>query len=43
MARTISLTEQDIQGAMRDERYWRPGHPEREAFVRWVTSGYEGL
>jgi hypothetical protein len=28
---------------MRDERYWRPGHPEREAFAGWVTGGFRGL
>jgi hypothetical protein len=43
MPRTVRVTEQDLRGAMRDERYWRSGHPERAAFVGWVTDGFRGL
>lgn len=43
MPRTIRVTEENLRAAMRDERYWRSGHPERQAFVEWVTSGYRGL
>ena len=43
MPQTVRVTEQDLRGAMRDERYWRSGHPERAAFVGWVTDGFRGL
>jgi len=43
MPRTVRVTEQDLRGAMRDERYWRSGHPERAAFAGWVTDGFHGL
>lgn len=43
MPRMVRVTEQDLRGAMRDDRYWRAGHPERTAFVGWVTSGFQGL
>jgi hypothetical protein len=43
MRQTISVTEQDLRGAMGEERYWRPGHPERAAFTAWVSGGFRGL
>lgn len=43
MSRIIRVTERDLRAAMRDDRYWRPGHAEREGFVRWVSGGYGGL
>jgi hypothetical protein len=43
MPQTVRVTEQDLRGAMRDERYWRSGHPERTPFVGWVTDGFRGL
>jgi hypothetical protein len=43
MPQTVRVTEQDLRGAMRDERYWRSGHPERTPFVGWVTDGFRGV
>lgn len=43
MAGTIPIREADLRAAMRDDRYWRFGHPERAAFVDWVTSGWHSL
>jgi hypothetical protein len=43
MPSPIRITEPDLRQAMRDPRYWRSGHPEREAFGAWVTEGYRGL
>lgn len=41
MANLIPVTEESLRAAMRDPRYWRSGHPEREAYGRWVTEGWE--
>jgi len=43
MSMRVPVTEPALRRAMRDERYWRPGHPEREGFVGWVTDGYRQL
>jgi hypothetical protein len=40
---TIRVTETDLRAAMRDRRYWQPGHPERAAFGDWVTEGWQRL
>lgn len=40
---TVPVTEQDLREAMRDRRYWQPGHPERQAWSDWVTTGWQGL
>lgn len=40
---TVPVTEQDLREAMRDRRYWQPGHPERQASSDWVTTGWQGL
>ncbi|MBY0337188.1 MAG: hypothetical protein K2X11_11280 [Acetobacteraceae bacterium] len=37
------MTEGDLRAAMRDPRYWQPGHPEREAWNNWVSEGYSAL
>lgn len=37
------LTEKGLRSAMRDRRYWQSGHPEREAYVAWVTRGWRAL
>ena len=41
MAQLVPLTEASLRAAMRDPRYWRAGHPEREAYHRWVTEGWQ--
>jgi hypothetical protein len=43
MAGSIRITEADLRSAMREARYWRDGHPEREAFGRWVANGWRAL
>lgn len=43
MRRPIPVTEQDLRGAMGEERYWRADHPERAAFAAWVSGGFRGL
>ncbi len=40
---TVPVTEQDLREAMRDRCYWQPGHPERQAWSDWVTTGWQGL
>lgn len=40
---SIPLTDLDLKQAMRDPRYWEPGHPERAGFHDWVTKGWEAL
>lgn len=39
----MPITEGALRRAMRDERYWRPWHPERTAFSNWVTGGFQAL
>lgn len=39
----VRITEADLRQAMRDPRYWQPGHPERAAYAAWVTHGYHAL
>lgn len=39
----IPLTETGLRSAMRDRRYWQSGHPEREAYVGWVSHGWRAL
>ena len=36
----IPLSASDLRVAMRDPRYWRPGHPEQAAYHAWVTEGW---
>jgi hypothetical protein len=43
MPAPVRITEADLRGAMREPRYWRSGHPERDAFARWVTGGWRAL
>ncbi len=43
MSQAIRITEQDLRAAMRDERYWRPEHPERAGFGRWVNDGWQAM
>ncbi len=43
MSRIVRITESDLRGAIADERYWRVGHPERDAFQNWVGQGFRGL
>lgn len=40
---TVRITEADLRQAMRDRRYWQAGHPERHAYVNWVTEGWQAL
>jgi hypothetical protein len=39
----VRITQADLRQAMRDARYWKPGHPERAAFNAWVTDGFRAL
>lgn len=43
MARSPYRTEQRLREAMQDPRYWRAGHPEREAHVAAVTRGFQEM
>lgn len=43
MSRIVRVTEENLRAAMRDERYWHSGNPERHAFSTWVADGYRGL
>jgi pimeloyl-ACP methyl ester carboxylesterase len=43
MADLVPVTEESLRAAMRDPRYWRSGHPEREAYGRWVTEGWRAF
>lgn len=43
MAKFIPVTEESLRAAMRDPRYWRSGHPEREEYNRWVTEGWRAV
>jgi len=37
------LTEAGLRTAMRDSRYWQPGHPERAGYGAWVAEGWRAL
>lgn len=39
----VRITQADLRQAMRDARYWKPGHPERAAYSAWVTDGFRAL
>jgi len=39
MAEFIPVTEESLRAAMRDPRYWRSGHPEREDYNRGSPKG----
>lgn len=39
----IPMTEATLRQAMRDRRYWQPGHPDREDYAGWVTAGWRAL
>lgn len=43
MPEPVRITEADLRAAMRDPRYWKSGHPEREGFSQWVTKGWKSL
>jgi hypothetical protein len=43
MPETIPITAADLRQAMRDPRYWRPGHPEREGYRAWVGGAFRQL
>lgn len=43
MAERIRITDAELRGFLRDRRYWHPAHPERAAYVGWVTDGYRAL
>lgn len=36
----IPVTSSDLRHAMRDRRYWQPGHPEQAAYHAWVSDGW---
>ncbi len=40
---TIRIREGDLRAAMRDRRYWQPGHPERADHAAWVTEAWQRL
>lgn len=37
------LTEQSLRDLMVDERYWKTGHPQHNAYARRVREGFEKL
>ncbi len=37
------ITEASLRAAMRDPRYWQPGHPERSSYVARVSEGWRRL
>ncbi|CAH0258700.1 hypothetical protein ROS9278_03339 [Roseomonas sp. CECT 9278] len=39
----VRITQADLRQAMRDARYWKPGHSERAAYSAWVTDGFRAL
>ena len=39
----VTLTEAGLRDALRDPRYWTPGHPERAAYTAWVADGYKAM
>jgi len=39
----VPVTEAGLKRAMADKRYWQSGHPERPAYVGWVTEGWQAL
>ncbi|WP_207792090.1 hypothetical protein [Siccirubricoccus phaeus] len=39
----VPISERSLREAMREPRYWQAGHPEREAFGRWVSQGWQAL
>jgi hypothetical protein len=39
----VPVVEESLRAAMRDPRYWRSGHPEREEYNRWVTEGWRAV
>lgn len=41
MSDVFEVTADSLRSAMRDPRYWRAGHPEREAYFRWVSEGWQ--
>lgn len=43
MADTVTITEADMRRALKDDRYWRRGDPERAGYVGWVTDGFRAL
>lgn len=43
MADFVPVTKEGLRAAMRDPRYWASGHPERDAYHRWVTEGWQAL
>lgn len=43
MADRFIVTESSLREAMRDDRYWHAGHPERNAYVNWVGEGFQAL
>lgn len=43
MPMRVPISEASLRRAMRDDRYWLPGHPERQAYAGWVSDGYRAL
>jgi hypothetical protein len=40
MPDAIPMSSADLRRAMRDPRYWQPGHPEQAAYGAWVSEGW---
>jgi acetyl esterase/lipase len=40
---TVRMREAELRAAMRDRRYWQPGHPERADYASWVSEGWQRL
>lgn len=43
MVERVTIGAGDLRRAVADERYWNSSHPERMAFVDWVTDGFRAL
>lgn len=43
MSDRVPIDDARLRAAVADERYWRPGHPERAAWQAWVGDGYRAL
>lgn len=43
MPDTLTITPGFLRQAIRDARYWREGHPERQAYSDWLTGAFRAL
>ena len=43
MSEKVPIDAAGLRAAVSDERYWRAGHPERDAWRAWVTDGFQAM